>query len=159
MARYTSRNRRDWIAHYAETGNVSQTCREFGITRATFYKWFKRYDPDRPAKPLLSMSSKPRTTRRSSRSQLDILILAEMNLKFPTWGAGKLADQMREYEIPMSRATAGRLLSQIKRRCPRCRGRGGHDFMIHVLGRDLDRFQLKIDERRALLDFALSGLN
>jgi transposase-like protein len=33
------------IRHAEEvTGNVSQTCRYFGITRQTFYRWLRRYE-------------------------------------------------------------------------------------------------------------------
>lgn len=34
-----------WIDWYYDHGkNISLTCRYFGIARATFYRWFKRYD-------------------------------------------------------------------------------------------------------------------
>jgi len=34
-----------WIDWYYDHGkNISFTCRHFGISRATFYRWFKRYD-------------------------------------------------------------------------------------------------------------------
>jgi transposase len=38
-------NRRKRILKHAEdNGNVSQTCRYFGIGRATFYRWKRRFD-------------------------------------------------------------------------------------------------------------------
>ncbi|MDA1129845.1 MAG: helix-turn-helix domain-containing protein, partial [Chloroflexi bacterium] len=64
---YSSKQRRSWMAAYNETRNISQTCREFGITRSTFYKWFERYDSDSPSKPLRSKSRKPHRTRKSTR--------------------------------------------------------------------------------------------
>ena len=35
--------RQKWIEHYLKTQNISKTCRYFGISRTTFYKWYKRY--------------------------------------------------------------------------------------------------------------------
>jgi len=29
-----------WFKRYEEIGNISQVCREFGISRKTFYKWW-----------------------------------------------------------------------------------------------------------------------
>ncbi len=34
-----------WFEHYHKSKNASLTCRYFGISRKTFYKWKKRYDP------------------------------------------------------------------------------------------------------------------
>jgi transposase-like protein len=29
-----------------DSGNVARTCRHFGISRQTFYRWQQRYDPE-----------------------------------------------------------------------------------------------------------------
>ena len=34
-----------WFEHYHKNRNASLTCRYFGISRKTFYKWKKRYNP------------------------------------------------------------------------------------------------------------------
>ena len=34
-----------WFDYFKQTQNVSQTCKHFSISRKTFYKWKKRYDP------------------------------------------------------------------------------------------------------------------
>ena len=38
-----ARVRLAWFKRYEERGNVSQVCREFGISRKTFYKWWPLY--------------------------------------------------------------------------------------------------------------------
>ena len=154
---YLSKERRGWLAHYQKTGNIAKTCREFGISRSTFYKWLKRYDSTAPSKPLRSRSKRNLTKRKLDRSE-DMLILAEMNMKDPTWGAGRLAAAMRSYGYPISRATVGRLLPRIRFSCPICHGRNQHWVGGHVLNRDLQAFWLKIDERKALRDFAVAGI-
>jgi transposase len=37
--------RLQWMDHYAEHGNARLTCRYFGISPQTFYRWKNRYDP------------------------------------------------------------------------------------------------------------------
>src|SRR6202022_2754069 len=34
-----------WMDYYRATENVALTCRHFGISRQTFYRWQRRYDP------------------------------------------------------------------------------------------------------------------
>ncbi len=38
-----ARVRLAWFKRYEEIGNVTQVCREFGISRKTFYKWWPYY--------------------------------------------------------------------------------------------------------------------
>ena len=53
-----ARMRLAWFKRLEQIGNVSQVCREFGISRKTFYKWWPRYAKeglsglkDRPKRP------------------------------------------------------------------------------------------------------------
>ena len=44
-----ARRRLRWMDYYHQHGrNASQTCRHFDISRETFYRWGRRYDPRRP---------------------------------------------------------------------------------------------------------------
>ena len=41
-----ARRRLRWIEYYlAHNHNATQTCRHFDISRETFYRWWRRYDP------------------------------------------------------------------------------------------------------------------
>jgi len=40
-----ARVRLAWMDFYRRCRNVAQTCRHFGISRQTFYRWQRRYDP------------------------------------------------------------------------------------------------------------------
>ena len=44
--------------------NVAQTCRHFGLSRKTFYKWKARYEAHRDA----GLCDQPRTPHRSPRA-------------------------------------------------------------------------------------------
>jgi transposase len=40
-----ARVRLTWMDYYRTKENVALTCRRFGISRQTFYRWQRRYDP------------------------------------------------------------------------------------------------------------------
>ena len=40
-----ARVRLAWMNFYRGCDNVTHTCRHFGISRETFYRWQRRYDP------------------------------------------------------------------------------------------------------------------
>lgn len=98
-----------------QLGNVSQACREFGISRTLFYRWRKRYlaygrdglhprrlGPRRGRPPMLSVQ-----TERA------ILALA---LAWPTWGPAQLANQLRRPEhggLAVAASTIYRLLRRV----------------------------------------------
>ena len=137
-------------------GNISATCREFGISRATFYKWAKRYNPDTPSKPLLAQSRRPHSTRKPKWDNWDLIILAELDMKTKArLGAGRLSEELKKYDIDMSRATTGRMLAKVKRRCPTCGGRGrNHHDVLHAFNRDMHTWEQKMNEERAKLGLA-----
>ena len=140
MKKYTSKDRRAWMRHYFKSGqNISATCREFGITRVTFYKWRDRYDPERPSSPLREHSRRPHTTRTPSWNHIDLLIVAELSMDNPTFGAERLSRLVAERGWKeMSRATVGRLLAKIRERCPTSKQKDGrHNAGMHQLERDI----------------------
>ena len=132
--KYASKQRREWLTWHHEHGeNISATCQEFGISRGTFYRWLERYQPDKPSKPLRDRSRRPRTKRKRTWTDLDIEIVAELNMIHPRLGAGRMAEFTQGYGLPYSRATIGRMLASIMRRCPTCRRRGGtHEEVMHI---------------------------
>jgi transposase len=87
---------------------VAQTCRHFGLSRKTFYKWRARYKShgeaglcDRPRAPLHS----PRTTSRSVVSK--ILYLRERY----RFGPGRITSYLhRFHNMDVARSTVHRIL-------------------------------------------------
>ena len=63
------------IKHASEvTGNISKTCRYFGISRKTFYKWSNRYKKHGEV-GLCDQSNKPHTSPRTTPSDIVSKIL------------------------------------------------------------------------------------
>jgi transposase InsO family protein len=68
--------------------NMSQLCREFGISRKTGYKWLERYH-QAGADGLAEQSRRPHHSPNQTAPQLESLIVAARQ-QHPTWGARKL---------------------------------------------------------------------
>jgi transposase len=140
MAPYRARERQEWIEWYLQHGQqVASTCRQFGISRATFYRWLQRYDPSTPRRPLRSRSRRPRTRRRPTWTLEQLATVSDLVSQNPHWGRGRVRQLLLErYDWCWSAATVGRMLQVIRTRCPVCKGQHGeHDAFTHALGRDL----------------------
>ncbi|MDR7402660.1 MAG: helix-turn-helix domain-containing protein, partial [Armatimonadota bacterium] len=85
------------IAQAQALGNVSQACREFGISRTLFYRWRRRYlsyGPD-GVYPRRWGPRRGRPSGLSAEAERAILALA---LAQPTWGPARLAVQLARPE-------------------------------------------------------------
>jgi putative transposase len=75
------------LAARAAGANVSQLCRDFGISRNNGYKWLRRYD--REGEGAFEERSR-RPLRIAGTSGETVLQLIELRRKYPRWGAKKL---------------------------------------------------------------------
>jgi putative transposase len=95
------------------TIGVALTCRHFGISRQTFYRWLKRYEP-LDLTTLEERSHCPRRRRQPTGS----FPLAEkvllLRLQFPRWGKDKLAVLLRRQKVSISVSMVGRILNQLQ---------------------------------------------
>lgn len=105
-----------WFDYYYTNGkNAALTCRHFDISRQTFYRWKKRYNP----KKLKSLESLPRRPERvrqptwSTELANKVLDLREEN---PRWGKDKLANLLHDEGLQVSVSMVGRILKYLKDR-------------------------------------------
>lgn len=108
-----ARHRLRWMDFYLAHGrNARLTCRHFGISPATFYRWWHRYDPRR-----LESLEDDRQTRRPCRvrqPQTAPAVVARIRAlreQFPRWGKAKLAVLLRREGGTVSASTVGRTLT------------------------------------------------
>jgi transposase InsO family protein len=93
-----------------QSGNVSQACREFGISRALFYRWrrrFERYGPEglhprhtggRPGRPV---QVAPDTER----------LVRSVAISAATWGCSRIAGYLaRTWQLRVAPSTVQRVL-------------------------------------------------
>lgn len=113
--REVSRNatRRLAIIRHAEevTGNVSQTCRYFGITRQTFYIWLRRYE-EKGLEGLRDKSSRPHVSPNATNAEVvGKIIYLRQNYHF---GPHKIAMYLKRYhEVTISPSGVWRILKRL----------------------------------------------
>jgi transposase len=99
---------------HRRTQNVALTCRHFGISRPTFYRWLQRYEP-LDLTTLEERSHCPHRRRQPTRSFPLQRKVLQLRLQFPRWGKDKLAVLLRDQKFTVSTSMVGRILSQLKR--------------------------------------------
>ena len=102
-----------WFDFYYSHGkNAELTCRHFGISKRTFYKWKKRYRPYR-LETLEDKSRRPKTFRQSKIPVGQIDLVTSLRKKYPVWSKYKLEVILkREYGGSLSASTIGRILKK-----------------------------------------------
>ena len=80
-----------WMDYYQNHGNnASLTCRHFGISRKTFYKWLKRYNPYH----LASLESQDRAPKRRRQREItpeQELRIIQLRKQYIRYGKEKLS--------------------------------------------------------------------
>lgn len=78
--------RKEFVEAAERCENFSALCREFGITRATGYKWIDRYEKQ---EGLTNRSRRPKTTANKTPKETELQIIQTRSLH-PGWGAKKI---------------------------------------------------------------------
>jgi len=100
---------------WQETSDVRLACRTFGLSRATLYRWRKRFNPH----DLTSLKDRSRRPHRFRPPQWSLgLIQAVQQLRetYPRWGKQKLAVLLKRQGLCTSASTVGRILRYLKQR-------------------------------------------
>lgn len=112
-----ARQRLKWIDFYlAHGGHVRFTCRHYGISTATFYRWFRRFDPRR----LESLEDdrrtrRPRRVRQPQTAPALVARIRALRETYPRWGKTKLAILLQREGWRVSASTVGRTVSRLRR--------------------------------------------
>lgn len=89
--------RKEFVEAAESCSNFSSLCREFGITRATGYKWLKRYEND---ESLSNKSRRPNVTANKTPQAVEDKILETRSIH-PGWGAKKIKVVLENNGIEM----------------------------------------------------------
>jgi transposase InsO family protein len=108
--------RLQWFDHYQAHGrNAALTCRYFGISRQTFYRWKQRYDPQ-ALSTLEDRSHRPQRRRRPTWSVEQAERVRDLRQLYPRWGKDKLAVLLRREGWAVSVSMVGRILASLRQR-------------------------------------------
>ena len=111
-----ARVRVQWMDYYRTRGrNAALTCRHFGISRQTFYRWQRRYDPHDLTR-LEERSHRPHRRRRPTWSPQLAERVRRLRRLRPRWGKDKLVVLLRREGVEVSTSMVGRILTELKRR-------------------------------------------
>src|SRR6266849_1633469 len=107
--------RLQWMLFYSFNGrNAARTCRRFGISRQTFYRWKRRFDRH-DLTTLEERSHRPRKVRQPTWSGELAERILSLRLQYPRWGKDKLVVLLRREKITTSTSMVGRILARLKR--------------------------------------------
>lgn len=90
-----AKSRLKWMDYYRQTRNISLTCRHFNISRKTFHKWKKIYNPYNLS-TLESRDKAPKRRRQREISSEQEMRIVELRKKHILYGKEKLAQRYRE---------------------------------------------------------------
>jgi transposase InsO family protein len=93
--------------------NAAQTCRRFGISRKTFYRWKRRFDP-LCLFSLEGLSHRPHQCRRPTWTPQMAEQVLRLRRQFPRWGKDKLVVLLRRQGWIVSTSMVGRILFSLK---------------------------------------------
>jgi transposase InsO family protein len=112
----TARQRLRWFEFHERHGrNVSLTCRHFGMSRQTFYRWKARYNPLN-LRSLEDRSRRPKRIRRPTAGPALVEAVIAMRRRWPRTGKYKLVVLLRREGIEVSASMVGRILGRAKAR-------------------------------------------
>jgi len=111
-----ARLRVKWFDYYYSRGqNARLTCRYFGISPQTFYRWKHRYDPHH-LESLEYRSHRPGHLRQPTYSVELVDAVFKLREEYPRWGKDKLVVLLRREGFNCSTSTVGRILHRLKER-------------------------------------------
>lgn len=110
---FEAKRRLKWFDYYRSHGrNASLTCRHFGISPDTFYRWKRRFKPGLLL-TLESFSTKPKHFRKSSVSNDTVIQIINLRKKDMALSKYKIAALLqRDHQIDVSPSTVGRILTK-----------------------------------------------
>lgn len=111
-----AQQRLQWMLYYYFNGrNVARTCRHFGISRQTFYRWKRRFNRH-DLTTLEGHSHRPRNVRQPTWTPQLVERVFALRKRYPHWGKDKLVMLLRRENRSVSTSMVGRILADLKRR-------------------------------------------
>ena len=112
----SARRRLRWFDYYrACGGNAALTCRYLGISRQTFHRWKRRYDPQN-LHSLEDGSHRPHRRREPTSSAQVAERVLGLRRQYPRWGKDKLVVLLGREGRVVSTSMVGRILTRLKQR-------------------------------------------
>ncbi len=115
MSREATRRLKWFDYYYSHCHNAHLTCRYFGISPQTLYRWKRHYDP-RHLESLEDRSHHPKHSRQPTASTELVEAVLKLREGRPRWGKEKLSKLLNEQEHRVCASMVGRILHRLKQR-------------------------------------------
>ena len=102
-----------WFQYNLEhSGNVSLTCRHFGISRSTFLRWAERFDAT-DVRTLEEFSRRPHTVRLPETDTHTIELITKIRKEQPLLGKEAVTAILKtSHSVTVSSSTVGRIIKR-----------------------------------------------
>jgi len=107
-----AKHRLEIMEYCQRVGNVSLTCRHYGIARSYFYKWSSRYNPHNLSS-LEDLSRRPKRVRQATYNYDLIKLVRKLRTDYPIYSSKKLSVILRrDFNLSYSASTIGRIIKK-----------------------------------------------
>lgn len=108
--RHPTANQRLEIMQAVErSGNVSQACLQYEVSRASYYAWLRKYKEA----PLSGLEPKKRISKRANKTPQDVVErVVVLAIRNPDSGCSKIADLLLKGGTPLSPPTVQKILNK-----------------------------------------------
>ncbi len=121
---FEARIRLSWMDYYQKTGNGRLTCRHFGLSPDTFYKWKRKYQKDNLKSLEDDRKSRRPSILRHPETPIEVVEkIKSLRETYPRWGKEKLFILLKKELIKegkesllVSVSTVGRTIERLKQR-------------------------------------------
>lgn len=102
-----------WFQYNIEHGgNVSLTCRHFGISRSTYLRWAERFDAT-DIRTLEEFSRRPHTVRLPETETRTVELIKKIRMEQPLLGKEAVTQILKqEHGVTLSSSTVGRIIKR-----------------------------------------------
>lgn len=102
-----------WFQYNLEhDGNVSLTCRHFGISRSTYLRWAERFDAT-DIRTLEEFSRRPHSVRAPETDENTVQLIKKIRMEQPLLGKEAVTNILKQqYNITISSSTVGRIIKR-----------------------------------------------
>ncbi len=96
------------VAAFRREQSFTVLCKQFGISRPTGYRWFRRYKRGGVAE-IAERSRRPQRVPRQTIPELEQRVV-EVRQRYPDWGARKLQVELARHGVSLTHSTIHRIL-------------------------------------------------
>ena len=113
---HDANKRLKWFDYYeSHAKNARETCRHFGISPDTFYRWKKKYRPG-DLRTLEEQSHRPNRLRQPTWTIETVKAVQQLREQYPCWGKAKLVHLLAAQGVEISESMVGRIIRYLKDR-------------------------------------------